>query len=855
MSILQNANYEMQVKHAAGETLMSILESRPKLVAKKQMVEPILRAIVELIASGNSETAIFNFNEHNASTVGKGADDDDDDDDFDPEQQLQELSQQCLDRMSLSIPSKYFSPPAMAIASQCLGSPDARHRKAGLVLLGVIAEGCSDVLKTMLSQILPQLVASTQDSEFFVRETACFALGQLSEHCQPDILYHHATILPAIFKVLEDEKPAVQNTSCYVLEMFSENLQPDTLCPLLDMLVNRLLTLVSTAQPSTKEMALSALAASSVAAEDKFLPYAEACFKVIYPLMFSTEPALFSLRGRALECWGHIGLAIGKEQFTPYFESGIQSAMQGIQLDDQLKEFAYIYFANGAKVMKNAFDPSLKQLVEHLLEVIQESELTMKGGDDEMASDDEDDEVEYEDDEDDDDEGGGSYRLNVYAGFINNKKAALQALGALAEYTKASFFQVLDGSLDTLLAEHAGALNSYHPDIRCEAITCLVQMMDVVLAQHGPCEPPKQGVVVQLHEVTNEMLVVILSTLINIMDGDGSKDCVGRACDGVSTLLQKVGVVGLTVIVDQTKKTPAMEPLIATLSKLVNEKGTCQLEENYEQHEGDDDDDHDDKVMDSVVDVIGTLAKCMGVQVVPYFDNFVKPLLKFCKPTRSHSDRAMAIGCFGEVVSEIGTESMKYADTILPVLKTALSDEMEPVRRNAAYAVGALVESGGAAMSNYALPILQVLHPLCIRPPHQQASDVGGADIDNALSTVCRMINTLPGVIPLNSVIPVLVAALPLRSDMVEGTNVYSTLTRLISENEPTVLSMLPQILTLFAEVLSDASHAEDTTKAVVKTGLKQMLTIPNQASMLASAVNQIPDANVQNILQAAVNS
>ena len=436
MGIAQNKSYEMAVKLSAGETLMQILQCRPKLIAKKNLVEPLLKQLVEMIAVSDNEKSIFNFNSNSNASRTADDEDDDDDEDFDPEQEFLLLAQRALDVMSLNIPSKHFSQPALAVCAQCLESPSPNFRKAGCAVLGIIVEGCSDVIKTILSQIVPKLVNATQDQHHFVREVACFALGQFSEHCQPDILYHHQTVLPAIFKVLEDERPNVQGTSCYVLEMFCENLQPETLRPLLGMLVEKLLRLLQIAQPSTKEMALSALAASSVAAEKDFLPYAEACCNIIAPMMFLTDLPHYSLRGRALECWGHIGIAIGKEHFARYFETGINSAMQGIQLNDlSLKEFAYVYFANAAKVMTNAFDPSLQQLVDHLVEVINESELVLGNEDDEDEDDEEEADAEGGDEEDDedDDEGGGSYRLNVHEGFINTKKAALTAIGALAE--------------------------------------------------------------------------------------------------------------------------------------------------------------------------------------------------------------------------------------------------------------------------------------------------------------------------------------------------------------------------------------------------------------------------------------
>jgi hypothetical protein len=50
-------------------------------------------------------------------------------------------------------------------------------RKAGSAVLGIIAEGCSDRIREILSDILPKLLQLIQDPEYYVRECACFALG------------------------------------------------------------------------------------------------------------------------------------------------------------------------------------------------------------------------------------------------------------------------------------------------------------------------------------------------------------------------------------------------------------------------------------------------------------------------------------------------------------------------------------------------------------------------------------------------------------------------------------------------------------------------------------------------------
>lgn len=114
-----------------------------------------------------------------------------------------------------------------------------------------------------------------------------FLIGQFSEYCQPDILHYNEMVLPVIFKALDDPRPTVQGTSCYVLEYFCEGLQPETLRPYLNPLMHRLAALLQSQQRSTKEMVLTAIAATAVAAEKDFLPYTEVCifffcFHVVY---------------------------------------------------------------------------------------------------------------------------------------------------------------------------------------------------------------------------------------------------------------------------------------------------------------------------------------------------------------------------------------------------------------------------------------------------------------------------------------------------------------------------------------------------------------------------------------------
>jgi len=259
-----------------------------------------------------------------------------------------------------------------------------------------------------------------------------------------------------------------------------------------------------------------------------------------------------------------------------------------------------------------------------------------------------------------------------------------------------------------------------------------------------------------------------------------------------------------------------------------------------------DDNGHDNLVMDSVVEVIGALAKAIGPAFAPYFEPFRLPLLKFTKSGRSYSDKAMAIGCFAEVIDEMGSIDPGSAQWVLPLFCGGLEDEMESVRRNSAFGLGAFCAAVGPAAAAHYPMILQSLRPLCVRSQSQAASDAGGADIDNAIAAVARMIKLCPGAVPLPQVLPVFLGALPLRSDMLETTNVYGCLVFLLQSEEPTAVSLFPQILNIFAHVLSETSKTLPEAKALITSCLKAMSTDSRYQSLLANSFRSLENESLR---------
>jgi hypothetical protein len=182
-------------------------------------------------------------------------------------------------------------------------------------------------------------------------------------------------------------------------------------------------------------------------------------------LMQLQDPTLLSLRGRDLECMGHMAIAVGRDTFgrdtfRPYFPQTMQSAMEGLATEStDLQEFAYAVFENLAKVMKHEFAPALPDLVPHLVKVID-----MDEGQIEEAPEGKQDGLAGLNDSDDEDE-SGQYVLHVRTALLEVKKGAITAMGEMAAHTGTNFCPHLEARMVVLQK----AASKWHPLIKAEA--------------------------------------------------------------------------------------------------------------------------------------------------------------------------------------------------------------------------------------------------------------------------------------------------------------------------------------------------------------------------------------------------
>ena len=57
ISILDNQNVDPSLQQSAGSTLITLIENRPKLISKKNLVAPVISSLVKIIAKSDASAA------------------------------------------------------------------------------------------------------------------------------------------------------------------------------------------------------------------------------------------------------------------------------------------------------------------------------------------------------------------------------------------------------------------------------------------------------------------------------------------------------------------------------------------------------------------------------------------------------------------------------------------------------------------------------------------------------------------------------------------------------------------------------------------------------------------------------
>jgi hypothetical protein len=255
--VAADQQWEESSRNSALEFFVTLCEAKPSLVRKqpvhlKNFVSLMLRMMT--VVEENSS-----WNEGETS-------------DYEDEQS--DLGGESLDRTSLSIRGPALVPILFSMIPALLGAEDWRERRAGLMAISTVGEGCIQVLTPNLDVIMEMIFPLFQDSHERVRWAACNAVGQLATDFGPLFQARYSNkVISVLVAVMDDEaNPRVQSHAAAAIINFCDHCEASILVPFLPALLRKLDQLLKQGKMIVLEQAITAVAAVADCVEREFIP-------------------------------------------------------------------------------------------------------------------------------------------------------------------------------------------------------------------------------------------------------------------------------------------------------------------------------------------------------------------------------------------------------------------------------------------------------------------------------------------------------------------------------------------------------------------------------------------------------
>ncbi|CAG9311379.1 unnamed protein product [Blepharisma stoltei] len=696
------------------------------------------------ILSGNPEVLRYLF--QHIFTIATECEDD-------PEETTPvDMAFRLIDSLAIDLPNKSVYPIAIEFAKALISNPSPIHRKAGVITIGVIAEGCSDYMKQDLEAIVKQLISALYDADQSVREGAGLSLGYCSEHLKPDILELHEVILPRLIEIVDQPVTKVKQKVLYAIDIFCENFDEDVEKYLAGLVPKLISIAVQDGDAKSRQMAVSALSSAISSAEQKILPYFNQIIQLLNTLLNNPRETDLTLKATTIQCLGTLASSSTIEIFAPYLAYSIDMAFHCLSVETlELREAGFAFFYLLSRLLKEQMEPYIDKVVEEAIKTCEAREGLEVG--------------EGESDESDEEEEEDESTYKVRTAFLDEKTAALHTLGHLSQACPGKILPFLPR-----ITENIEILFDYfHENIRMQVVTTAQQIIQGLVKLNGGYSNAQEF-----------WLLKVFHRYIEFISDDESKEVTIRVLEAIEELLHDVG--------SELIQDDYMKQLVEKFAILLSEQALCQRE--GDETEGD----HDETLMGDLCDLLQELAKVYGERFSPYFETLLPGIAKFTKAERNPRDRTLFTGLLADTLKHMPSVAQKYSNDFSSLALLNLHSNEVSLYRNTLYYLGVICQQAPQLASNYPqyLQSVQAFFTQEFEP----------ATVDNAVAAISRMIYTAPQALPLPQLLPVIFPKLPLKDDYSETSTVLKAIVFLFENNIIDMSSYLEKSLELIIEGL-----------------------------------------------------
>ncbi|KAJ7043551.1 armadillo-type protein [Mycena alexandri] len=701
-----------------------------------------------------------------------------------------------IDGLATGLPPSQVFPPLRALITEYFSSPEANNRRGAMLALGICVEGCSEYMTPLLADVWPVIEAGLRDPDAGVRKASCVAVCCMCEWLSDECTARHAVLVPGIMALIND--PDTQRSACTALDALLEILH-DFIGIYLANIMECLNALLATAPIAVKSVVIGAIGSAAHAAKEGFMPYFQPTMEQLqHFLSLTNEGEEVELRGITVDAIGTFSEAVGKDAF------------QGVEVGSpRLRECSFLFFGVIAKVFEEEFAVYLPNVIPPLLQSCAQTEQgeelsVMEGSSafgtgtspqnaitimDEKVDANGNDMLEVEDID-------LEKMMDANSAIAVEKEIAADTLGTLFAATQMHFLPYVEQCALQLIE----MLPHYYEGIRKSATDSLLEIVRTFydLSDHPEWTAGLTGNQ-PLPAPVKDLNEHALKALLEMYETEDNKSVVTTLCNSLAETILKIGPGFLE---------GHLEEISMMAMQILDQKAECQQDPDQDDDEEapEDQAEYETVLISSAGDVVSAIANALGADFAPAFGTFYPLIAKYYKKSRSLNERSSTIGCLAEIISGMKGAITPSTEPLLELCHKALSDPEADVLSNAAFATGLLVENSEQDLTAQYLPLLAALRPLFNVQPDSPANALNARD--NAAGAVARLILRNVAAVPLDQVLPILVAALPLRNDLLENRPVFRALFYLFRTNGAALHPYVGNLLPVFAHVL-DPSAAD----------------------------------------------
>uniref|UniRef100_A0A3B4WKT9 Importin 4 n=1 Tax=Seriola lalandi dorsalis TaxID=1841481 RepID=A0A3B4WKT9_SERLL len=709
---------------------------------------------------------------------------------------------QIIDTMALHMPPEKLLQQIMPLIQTCLASENPYQRKGGLMCLAVLAEGCADHIRTkMLSSMLQTVCQSLSDGNQVVRCAGLFALGQFSEHLQPEVSQYCAELMPLLLgylSSLNQAKIGHVTKAFYALENFMENLGSD-IEPYLPTLMDTMLSsLNNTENLKIKELTVSAIGAIANAAKELLVPYFPPVIDSLKGFLTTTTEEMRSLQTQSLDTLSVLARTIGKDVFSPL---AAECVRLGLNLNDtiddpDLRRCTYSLYSAVSTVSPDCLTPYLTAITTVMLLALKSNEGIMAHLEEDktfVLLDDDDDKEEDKDVDDflEDDTESDVHDVagfSVENAYIDEKEDACDALGEIAFNTGAAFHAFLEPSFQQVYEMR----DFPHEDVRRAAFGAMGQFCR---AQHKVW---KQNPTEANHHALLKLLDIVLPCFVETIRTEHERQVVMGILETMNSVIKSCK--------EEVFKHPLhLKEISYVIRDVLKKKTVCQDGGDDEADDEDQQAEYDAMLQEFAGEGIPLLASSVPADnFAPFLNDLLPLIMSKAKSSCTVAERSFSVGIIGEILQALVSVSGgrgvagRLSNRLLPVLVAGVKDGDPEVRNNSVFGLGCLAQAAGPIVASDYPMMLSVFSNLLAKESDPRV-------VDNLCAALCRMIMSNVDAVPLEQVVPALVAHLPLKEDLEENKTVFSCLAMLYTHSPALVstflvcFSVIPKLLICFS--------------------------------------------------------